>query len=321
MGISVFSTRPWIGYTAAVVVMALGGLIMPQWAVFLLTLAMGKGLVVLGLMVLWRAGLVSFGQALYYCLGGYAVGLAGRYFGWSDAIGLIVLGTAVAFGVAVVIGFIISRYREIFFAMLSMAFSMILYGVLVKTEVLGSTDGFNVVLPTFLGWAPHDAQVPLANYYLSLVMVVIAGVLLRGYLASTLGHLDRAIRDNEVRVEYLGVSARAVIHTKYVLAASLAGAGGALTALAVGHVDPEMAYWSTSGEFVFVTILSGSGNIAAPFIGSTLFQLVRSYAFEYSPYTWQMVLGSTLLLLIIFLPDGIWSLVQKKKKPATEGRA
>jgi branched-chain amino acid transport system permease protein len=123
-------------------------------------------------------------------------------------------------------------------------------------------------------------------------------------------------------VEYLGVSARAVIHTKYVLAAALAGAGGALSALAVGHVDPEMAYWATSGEFVFVTILSGSGNVAAPFIGSTLFQLVRSYAFEYSPYTWQMVLGTTLLLLIVFLPGGLWSLVQQKKSPAaTEGGA
>jgi branched-chain amino acid transport system permease protein len=304
--------KSW-AYLAALTLLALGGLALPQWAVFTLTLALAKGLVVLGLMVLWRAGLVSFGQALYYCLGGYTVGMCGRYLGWSDAIGLVALGTWVAFAVSFLLGFIISRYREIFFAMLSLAFSMILYGVLVKSEVLGSTDGFNVITPTLLGWAPQDQAIPLADFYLTLVAVVLGGAAVRIYLHSTMGHLATAIRDNEVRVEYLGVSARALIHAKYVLAAALAGAGGALSALAVGHVDPEMAYWTTSGEFVFVTILSGTGNIAAPFVGSTLFELVRTYAFQYSPYTWQMVLGATLLLLILFLPEGIWSLVQRRR--------
>lgn len=314
--------RSWYAYLAALLVMTAAGFVLPQWAVFQLTLAFAKGLVVLGLMVLWRAGLVSFGQALYYCLGGYTVGLCGRYFGWSDGLLLITLGTMVSLAVAVLLGFIISRYREIFFAMLSMAFSMILYGVLVKSEALGSTDGFNVVSTTLFGWAPHDAQIGLTNYYLSLGAVVVAAVLVRAFLHSTLGHLATAIRDNEIRVEYLGVSARAVIHTKYVIAAGLAGAGGGLSALAVGHIDPDaMAYWSISGEFVFVTILSGSGNVLAPFVGSALFQFLRSYAFEYSPYTWQLVLGTTLLLLILFLPNGIWSLVQRKQKPASEGRS
>ena len=313
--------RHWIAYSALVALLALGGLALPDWAVFQLTLAFGKGLGVLGLMVLWRAGLVSFGQALYYCLGGYAVGMAGRYLGWTDAIALTVLGTLIAFVVSVLLGFIISRYREIFFAMLSLAFSMLLYGVLVKSEALGSTDGFNVPPPTILGWAPELETVPLVHYYLSLAAMLIACAAVHLFLRSTLGHLATAIRDNEVRVEYLGVSARAVIHVKYSLAAGLAGAGGALAALAVGHVDPDaMAYWSVSGEFVFVTILSGTGSVLAPFVGSALFQFLRSFAFEYSPYTWQMVLGATLLLLILFLPDGIWSLVQRKKA-APEGGA
>ena len=106
----------------------------------------------LGLVVLWRAGLVSFGQALYYCIGAYTVALFARWTGFTDAIGLVLLGGIAAGVMAAVVGFLLARYREIFFAMLSLALSMILYGVLVKTESLGSTDGFSVAMPTFLGY-------------------------------------------------------------------------------------------------------------------------------------------------------------------------
>ena len=87
------------------------------------------------------------------------------------------------------------------------------------------------------------------------------------YLAA-LGRLAPAIRDNELRVEYLGASCFRVVYVNYVVAGALAGLGGALAALAVGHVDPEMAYWTTSGEFVFIAILGGTGNVLAPFLGA-----------------------------------------------------
>jgi len=87
----------------------------------------------------------------------------------------------------------------------------------------------------------------------------------------------------------------------------LAGIGGALAALAVEHVDPTMAYWTTSGGFVFVTILAGAQSIAAAFIGSFLFELVRSVAVDIMPGTWQIILGTVLLLTILFLPGGLGS--------------
>jgi branched-chain amino acid transport system permease protein len=85
-----------------------------------------------------------------------------------------------------------------------------------------------------------------------------------------------------------------------------------LSAFASGHIDPEMAYWTTSGEFVFVTLLAGTGHVAAPFIGAFLFELLRTYALEYAPYTWQMVLGGAMLLVIVFMPRGLWSLFQNR---------
>ena len=87
-----------------------------------------------------------------------------------------------------------------------------------------------------------------------------------------------------------------------------------MTAITIGHIDPEMAYWTTSGEFVFITILGGTGNVLAPFLGSLIFESIRSFAYEYSPNTWQMVLGAALLLVIIFLPAGLWSVFQTRQR-------
>jgi branched-chain amino acid transport system permease protein len=292
------------------------GFAMPDWAIFLTTVAVAKALVVLGLMILWRTGLVSFGQALYFGAGGYAAGLAGLWLGVTDAIVLVLLGGAVAALVAWVVGLLLARYREIFFAMLSLAFSMILYGLLVNTEALGSTDGIGLVPPTFLGYAPSGAAQVQAVYLLTILAGLIAACLVHTYLQSTIGQLAAPIRDNEIRVEYLGVSARAVVHLKVVIAGALAGVGGVLTALAVGHIDPEMAYWTTSGGFVFVTILAGTGSVIAPFLGSLLFELVRSFAMAYTPDTWQLMLGSALLLTILFFPGGLWSLFERRRAGA-----
>ncbi len=304
------------GLTAGAVLLAAGGVLLPHWATFLVVVALARGLVVLGLLILWRTGLMSFGQALYFGLGGYAVGMLGLTLHIRDAFLLVASGVAASVIVAGALGFLLARYREIFFAMLTMAFSMILYGVLVKSEVLGSTDGFAVAPPTFLGMLHGGPEAMLPIYWLACGTAYLSALGMHRYLSSPMGALAVAIRDNEIRVEYLGVSVRGAVHVKTILAAALAGAGGAINALAVGHVDPEMAYWTTSGEFVFVTILSGTGNIAAPFAGSILFELLRTYATQYVPYAWQLVVGTILLLLILFVPNGLWSLFSRRARRA-----
>ena len=110
-----------------------GAAFTPLWLISLATIAMSTGLVVAGLIILWRAGLVPFGQALYFAIGAYAVALSGRWFGIKDAFALVGLACLAAAITAVLVGLLLARYREIFFAMLSLALSMILYGVLVKS--------------------------------------------------------------------------------------------------------------------------------------------------------------------------------------------
>ncbi|HEY0224049.1 MAG TPA: branched-chain amino acid ABC transporter permease [Pseudolabrys sp.] len=299
---------------SALLMAAAAAFVLPDWIISLATIAFANGLVVLGLIVLWRAGLVSFGQALYYCIGAYAVALIGRATGVTDALILMLIGGVCAGLVAFVVGFLLARYREIFFAMLSLALSMILYGVLVKAESLGSTDGFSVATPTFLGYAPHREALGLALYWLTLAVDAAAAVAIAAYFRSVAGALAAPIRDNEIRVEFLGVSVNGVIHAKVAIAGILGGLGGALAALSIGHVDPNMSYWTTSGGFVFVTILAGSGYIAAAFVGSLVFEAVRSFAFDFFPQFWQLTLGTVLLLTILFLPDGLGSLVTRLKR-------
>ena len=310
-------TLTWL--TVAFVVLIGLDFVFPEWVRFIGLQTLARGAVALGLLVLWRTGLVSFGHALYFGWGAYAAALMSRE-GITDAFVLIIGATLAAGLLAYILGFLLRRYRAIFFALLNLAFSMILYGVLVKTEELGSSDGFGVAKPTFLGYAPDGeaVQITMFAFTVTLTYLIVVGVHL--YLKSTLGHMTMAIRENEIRVEYLGYSAEKAIHIKYVMSGMLAGFGGGIMALAVGQVDPDsMANWPVSGEFVFITILSGTGSVAATYVGALVFELIRTYAFEYAPQIWQLILGGTLLLIILFLPEGLWSLKERltrKKAPA-----
>jgi ABC-type branched-subunit amino acid transport system permease subunit len=286
--------------------------LLPDWIVSLATIAFANALVVLGLVVLWRAGLVSFGQALYYCLGAYAAGGLGRVAGISDIFVQMALGAAVAALFAWIIGFLLARYRGIFFGLLSLALSMILYGLIVKSETLGSTDGINVLPTTLLGLRPGEGTLRYVVALTACSVGVVAALLVHRYMNTPQGRLAPAIKDNEIRVEYMGASVQRAIHVLYVIAAALAGVGGALAATAVGHIDPDMAYWTTSGEFIFIAILAGTGSAIAPFLGALIFGVINSVAYSLSPNTWQMTLGVSLLLVIVFLPNGLWSLFKRK---------
>jgi branched-chain amino acid transport system permease protein len=303
--------------TAGVAVLLLAGMpFMPQWLMFLITLALAKGLVVLGLVLLMRTGLVSFGQGLYYCLGAYAAAMLDHAAGIHDAALMLLAALAAPVAVALVLGILLANYRGIFFAMLSLAFSMIVFGLLIKTSALGSSDGFNVATRSIFGVAIASGSNGRVFLAATVILSVFAIGALQRYLQSHYGRLSAAVRDNELRVEYLGASVRNLVHVNYVIAAALGGVGGGLTALAVGHIDPDMAYWTTSGEFVFVAVLSGTGNVLAPFFGSVIFEAIRTLANQYAPNIWQMTLGISMLAIIMFLPDGLWALFRRKARTA-----
>ena len=301
-------------YIAILAGLLILGFFLPSWLRFLLQTAMAGGLVAVGVSLQMRAGLVNFGQGLYYALGGYAVGMLAAQAGITDIFLLLIAAVVVSTVAGVILGLLLSRYREIFYAMLSLAVSMILYGLLVKAAWLGSTDGFNIPSLSYLGWTPSRAVRPDVYYITTAILTVLACLATARYLTSGAGMLCEAVAENEIRLEYLGANPRKVAFIVIVVAAALSGLGGGLLAMSTGHVDPLMTNWTTSGGFVFVALLAGRGSTIAPMIGFFLLELVRNFALDLAPNAWQMILGAVMLMVILLLPEGLWSLVERRRK-------
>ena len=296
-----------------IAILLVAGVFAPKWFLFTCTMAAANGIVALGVVLMMRGGVVSFGQGLVFAAGGYAAALLSNKMGLSDALLLAAAGGVAAALLALPFAPLLARYRGIFFAMLTLALSMVLYGVLVKTDALGGSDGFNMRRPTLLGMRIADAW---SGYVLYALAVVLAGglaIAARVYFDSARGLVSLAVRENELRVEYLGASVQRVVAANYLAAAFLGGVGGALAIMALGHIEPNFSYWTTSGEFVFVSILAGHYSVTAVFVASLILELVRSFSSSYFPNTWQMALGIFLLIVIRFMPRGIGAVFQKSR--------
>jgi branched-chain amino acid transport system permease protein len=301
-----------------VIAAVLFGRVLPIWTLSLATIAASNALVALGIVVLARTGNVSFGQGLFFAAGGYGVALLANSTGITDAVLQMLIGAICGGLLGLVIGPLIARYSGIFFGMLTLALSMVFYGALVKTTILGGSDGFNVGRPSLFGLTFTDTRE--ADFTLYAVAVVTTGLAATAAVflfRSEFGLASLAVRENNLRVEYLGLSANRVIATNFVIAATFAGASGAFALMAQRHIDPQFAYWTTSGEFVFVAVLAGYQSVAAVFVASLALELVRSFSNLYLPNTWQLALGIFLLAVILFLPRGIGSLWTRERRNRT----
>ncbi len=296
-------------------------LVVPSWIVFILTKALFMSIAVVGVAILLRSGLLTFGHALFYATGTYTAGFSVKWFGFREALVLVPLGALTGLIMAALVGLIMARYRGVFFAMLNLAFSMILYAILLKLYwVTGGTDGLGVGTTTLLG-IPFPAGT-LRYYYFTLVIVGLVTYVVYRFMASPLGYFLRAMHDNEIRIEYSGESVRRVIYLTYILAGGLGGIAGVLGAFTVGHVVPDDAFWTQSGEFVFIALLGGFEGIPGSLMGAIAFEFIYTYAFKYFPYAWQMTLGIIMLLVILFRPGGLWAIYESiagRFKAKTEG--
>jgi ABC-type branched-subunit amino acid transport system permease subunit len=306
--------RPLLLNIAAVVVV-LGLASAFPWLKIPLILSLCYGLAALGIVVLLKAGQISFGHAMYACISGYAVAFLGRQFPSADGVLLVVAGTLASVIAGMLIGAFVVRYREIFFGMLNLAISMVLFTILGKFySVTGGTDGLRINRPTLFGaqLSRDPFEIVLLVLVLAISLVAIWGV--QRYFLSSGGQALAAIKTNETRLEYLGVSAKKVLWKGYVLSASLCGLSGALFGLSQGLVTPEMGYWLRSGEFVFIAILGGAGHAVGAFVGALIYEFLKMYAAALVSGSWQMVLGAILIVIIYFLPKGITGLINRRKR-------
>lgn len=272
----------------------------------LLTLALAKGIAVMGITVLLRSGQVSFGHALYFAIAAYGGAFTLMLLPGADLVVVLLLGIIAAALSGVIVGLFVTRYRFIFFAMLNLAFSMIFWSILEKFyHYTGGADGMRLPRPTVLWMELERGAYELVMFYLALVLALGLGWFSMRWLESPSGQLFRTLKTNETRLQYLGMSPQRVMLTGYVLSAFLCGVGGIIMGLVQGVVTPEYAFWVRSGEMVFIAVLGGAGSVPGALVGAAIYEIVRTYASAFAGDIWQMVLGIFLLVIILFAPGGI----------------
>jgi ABC-type branched-subunit amino acid transport system permease subunit len=299
----------------AVLALAAAPMVVP-WLEFVLTIAIAKGFAALGVAILLRAGLISIGHAMFFAISAYAVAFLARS-GISDFGVLMVLSVLVTGLAGATVGTFLVRYRAIFFAMLNLAVSMVLYALFAKLYgITGGTDGMTILVPRVFGMTLSEPVFKAALFYGSLVLMVLVGFAIHRYLDSPLGHALSAVHTNEVRLEYLGVPVWAVLLVAYVLSAMLAGIGGAISGFAIGRVVPDFAFWTVSGHLVLVAVLGGIGGVPGAFIGALFLELLHIEAASFTD-AWNLIEGATLIVVIMFFPKGLYGLFTRSKVSVT----
>jgi len=277
------------------------------------------GLAALGVGVMVRAGQISFGHAMYACVGGYGVAFLARAWPQLDALALVALGTAASLLAGAVVGVFVVRYRGIFFGMLNLAVCMVLYSLVGKLYTLtGGTDGLRINRPRLAGIEFERAGFETALLVLTLALALLLGWAVQRFFKSAAGEALAGVKTNETRLEYLGLSAQRVLWNGYMVSVGLVGLSGALFALVQGLVTPDMGSWLRSGEFVFITILGGAGHALGAFIGAVVFEAIKLFAAAYMTGVWQMLLGTVLIVVILAAPDGIVGLFMRRRAARQE---
>src|SRR5207253_2586578 len=292
------------------VLLAVVPLVAPPYGAILLAYGLVMAIAALGFnLLLGYTGLLSFGHSAYFGVGAYTVALMVKYL-HVTSMELFVLGAIVASVlVTAVFGVVCVRYTRIFFGILTLALSQVLWSLAFKFFwVTGGTDGLRVPTPTLVGVvsAPGDKIAFLAHayYYYVLVIFFACVALMWVIVNSPFGKALQAIRDNETRAQFVGVQIWRYRFVAFLVSGVFTGLAGALWVPLNGLTTPDIIHWSFSGEMVFMTVLGGFRSFAGPIIGAVVFNYLKTYAVGYTVY-WQLLLGAVLVVLVLSLPTGI----------------
>ncbi len=266
-------------------------------------------------------GLLSFGQAGFFGAGAYFAVLTlihGPASLWA-ALAAGPLGAAV---LALVIGWLCVRRDEIYFAILTLGFGMMLFTVAHNwRSVTGGSDGLgNFTLPELglFGWSISMFN-PKHFYFLVLFVVAVGVLLLFRVVRSPFGLLLRGTRENSMRISFVGANVRSVRLFAFVIAGALAGLAGALFAFFNRIASPEMLHWAFSGKAVLMTILGGPGVFLGPTVGAGIFFVLEHYITAYTT-NWMIFLGAILVVLVLLFPKGVLGSVLEFWTRAGKGR-
>ena len=260
--------------------------------------------------ILGYGGMVSFGHAAYLGIGSYAVGVLAHYgitngfLQWALAIGASAL-------VALAIGAVSIRTSGVYFIMITLAFTQMLYYLGISVEEFGGDDGMR--LPSRSRFPGLDLGDAATFYYVVLAILVLVLFLVHRLVESRFGMAIRAARSNEARTQAIGISPYPYRLAAFVIAGAVCGLAGALLVNHTAYLTPEFMNWTRSGELMFMVILGGMGSVVGPVLGAFALLALEDVLSGWTAH-WQIILGPLLVLSVLFFRRGLAGLMFRRNE-------
>jgi branched-chain amino acid transport system permease protein len=269
-------------------------------------------------LLLGFTGLLSFGQAGYFAAGAYGTGIVLKSAAFSSLLVPITVGTLMGLFLAAVIGALCVRLTEFYFALLTLAFSQMIWGVIFTWRSLtGGDDGITGIKVDSIHLV--FASVPFTTisfYYLTLVIVCVSLYILWRITESPLGYMFKSIRDNATRAQNVGIPIYRFRWVSFSIAGLFSGLAGSLFALKNGFISPELAHWSMSGEPVLMSLVGGINTFLGPTFGAIIYTVFNTYLSIYTEHS-VLFFGLLLIAIVMLLPEGVLGRLKMTQKYAS----
>ena len=257
-------------------------------------------------LILGHGGMISFGHAAYLGIGAYCVGIP-AYYGVDNGPLQIFLAVTVSGVFALITGAICLRTKGVYFIMITMAFTQMVFFGVVSVEEYGGDDGLVIDTRSNFGSFIHiDNNINL--YYFILISLIICLLLIHKITRSRFGLVIEGARSNEKRMKSIGFDTYRYRLICYVIAGCICGYAGALLGNFTNFISPEMMDWAASGELIFMVILGGTGSLLGPVFGAAAFVILEEWLSSLTLY-WHFIFGALLIMVVLFARGGISGIV------------
>ena len=277
-------------------------------------------------LILGYGGMVSFGHAAFFGAGAYVVAILAHHAtygeplltwpievpGTESALVAWPLAILVSAVLALVIGSVSLRTSGLYFIMITLAFAQMLFYFFISLQAYGGEDGLSLFSRSTAG--PLDLSDKTQFYYLVLAILLAALFLLRRLVAARFGRVLLGLRDNERRLQALGVPTTRYKLAAFVIAGALAGLAGALMANQTEFVSPAFLSWRLSGEILVIVILGGMGRLYGPVAGAIVFIALEEVLSAWTEH-WMIFLGPILILVVLYARGGLWGWIEQEERP------
>jgi branched-chain amino acid transport system permease protein len=272
----------------------------------LFTQAIVYAVFALGIGVLLKQnGMVSFGHALYFGAAGYLLGIL-LQLQVASAETIILLTLLIITGIGFIFGLIIVRVPGVAFGMLTLAIGQMFYLTASRARgFTGGADGMNIDWPsTLFGVSVSQILKPSSMFLIGWTTLVVVMFLVACLLRTRFGAITEAVRDNEERARFIGISTLLPRASVYALSALITAVAGVLSALNTGFVSPENLHWSLSGMALMMVVVGGFKVLWGPALGAVVYFIFKDILGDYASH-WMTIFGVVLIAVIVFSPTGI----------------